>query len=76
MTNQMRAAITQWPQVAADLGQQVRQVGLPHLRDVLFQAYRTVDPTMAVLPEELYQIEKRKFDAISVGRFDAPYFAE
>lgn len=76
MTNQMRAVITPWPQAAADLGQQVRQVGLPHLRDVLFQAYRTVDPTMAVLPEELYQIEKRKFDAISVGRFDAPYFAE
>lgn len=76
MNNQMRAAITVWPRQQAKFGEQVREAGMPHLRDVLFNAYRAVDPTMAELPEDLYQIEKRKFDAISVGRFDAPYFEE
>jgi methyl-accepting chemotaxis protein len=31
---------------------------------------------MTSLPDELYQIEKRKFDAIAIGRFDETYFAE
>ena len=76
MTNPMRAVITTWPQSQAELGKQVREAGLPHLHDVLFRAYSEVDPSMTTLPDDLYQIEKRKFEAISVGRFDPQYFEE
>jgi methyl-accepting chemotaxis protein len=76
MTNSMRDAITAWPQDQADFGKKVHAAGVPHLHEVLFQAYRAVDPSMTALPDELYQIEKRKFDAISIGRFDDAYFEE
>jgi methyl-accepting chemotaxis protein len=76
MTNQMRDTITTWPYRQAEFGKQVRAAGMPHLHTVLLHAYRAVDPSMTELPDELYQIEKRKFDAICVGRFDAPYFEE
>lgn len=76
MTNKMRDTITFWPQRQAEFGKQVRDAGMPHLHHVLLHAYRAVDPAMVTLPDDLYQIEKRKFDAISVGRFDAAYFAE
>ncbi len=76
MNNQMRDVITAWPKSKAELGKQVRDVGAPHLRDVLLTAYKHVDPTMTEFPEDLFQIESRKFDAITVGRFDAAYFKE
>lgn len=76
MNNQMRSVITPWPYGQAEFGKQVREAGMPHLHKVLFRAYRDVDPSMTELPDALYQIEKRKFDAISVGRFDTPYFEE
>lgn len=76
MTNQMRDTITPWPYRQAEFGKQVRDVGMPHLYQTLLLAYRHLDPTLVELPDDLYQIEKRKFAAITVGRFDAAYFDE
>ncbi len=76
MAVDIQEVIIQWPQDKVEIGQLVHRVGLPHLKSFLLQAYRSVGMEMSDLPDDLYAIEKRKFDAITIGRFDKAYFDE
>ena len=65
-----------WPKEKQAVGQRVfdRVAKKNGLKNALFGAYKSVDPTMTALPDEIYKLESEKFENIAVGTFSPSYF--
>ncbi|WP_417805826.1 methyl-accepting chemotaxis protein [Thalassospira lucentensis] len=65
-----------WPKEKQAVGQRVfdRVAKKNGLKNALFGAYKSVDPTMTALPDEIYKLESEKFENIAVGTFNPSYF--
>lgn len=74
MTVRIQDKVKPWDNAARKTGAVVQDRVMPHLRDVLLQAYRQVDPSMTAVPDDLFQVEATKFRHISQGDFSPDYF--
>lgn len=74
MTVRIQDKVKPWDNAARKTGAVVQDRVMPHLRDVLLQAYRQVDPTMTAVPDDLFEVESRKFRHIAQGDFSPDYF--
>ncbi|CAN0589144.1 unnamed protein product, partial [Ectocarpus sp. 12 AP-2014] len=75
MSMRVEDVIKPWDAPARKTGAIVHDRVLPHLRDVLLRAYRNVDPSMTAVPDDVYELEARKFRHIAHGDFSPDYFA-
>lgn len=68
--------ITPWSGEKREIGRKVHDLLVPHLRETVTRAYKAVDPSMTTLSDELFDLERFKFEAICTGNFSPRYFSE
>ncbi|ARE41574.1 Methyl-accepting chemotaxis protein I (serine chemoreceptor protein) [Rhodovulum sp. P5] len=66
--------IRPWSNDRKARGQDVHKLISGKLHDALMTAYTVVDPNIRALPEDLFEVESRKFKHIATGDFSPEYF--
>ncbi len=68
--------LPQWSSAQREVGREVHDLVIGNLREILLRAYQTNRPDIQAIPDELFEMERRKIGFIAKGEFSPEYFGE